>query len=191
MCIRDRARPGDAYRQLATYPALFGNKAVQDLLNTLVELENDLSSLRLRRTEENRDTRQLLARIAELEASLLATATQYRESIDQRARTVGAAMAGIDAEVRVLPARALRLIRLGRERQLLSDAYVLLQRQLRQTELRDALRLDQVRVVDAPQVSAAEDPQFPKPLVHLVLALILAVSSGLATAAIRRILTAA
>jgi uncharacterized protein involved in exopolysaccharide biosynthesis len=188
--VQGRAAGGTisgAYRQLATFPALFENQAVQDLVQTLVTLENQLSDLRLRRTDENRETRQLLARIAELDRSLLTTGMQYREALDEGVRTVRGALAGIDAELGRLPAQTMRYVRLAREREVAEERFVLLERQLRQTELRDALRLDQVRVVDAPVVAEADDPEFPRPAVHLVLALILAGAAAAATAALRRL----
>ena len=188
--VQDRAAGGTisgAYRQLATFPALFENQAVQDLVQTLVTLENQLSELRLRRTDENRETRQLLARIAELDRSLLTTGVQYREALDEGVRTVRAALAGIDAELGRLPAQSMRFVRLAREREVAEERFVLLERQLRQTELRDALRLDQVRVVDAPVVAEVDDPEFPRLAVHLVLALILAGAAATATAALRRL----
>lgn len=188
--VQDRAVGGTisgAYRQLATFPALFENQAVQDLVQTLVTLENQLSDLRLRRTDENRETRQLLARIAELDRSLLTTGMQYREALDEGVRTVRGALAGIDAELGRLPAQTMRYVRLARAREVAEERFVLLERQLRQTELRDALRLDQVRVVDAPVVAEADDPEFPRPAVHLVLALILAGAAAAATAALRRL----
>jgi uncharacterized protein involved in exopolysaccharide biosynthesis len=188
--VRDRAAGGTvsgAYRQLATFPALFENQAVQDLVQTLVTLENQLSELRLRRTDENRETRQLLARITELDKSLLTTGVQYREALDEGARSVRAALATIDAELGRLPAQTLQYLRLSRERAVAEERLVLIERQLRQTELRDALRLDQVRVVDAPEVAAADDPEFPRPAVHVVLALILAAAGAAATAAFGRL----
>ena len=187
--VQQRAAGGvraTAYRQIATVPALFENEAVQNLVQTLVALETELSQLRLRRTDENVETRQLLARIAELDRSLLTTGTQYRESLDEGVRTLTTTLQGIDAELGALPARTMRYLRLAREAEVLSKGYLLLQQQLRQAELREALRLDQVRVVDAPEVAAADDPQFPRPLVHVVLALILSASAGLAVAAGRR-----
>jgi uncharacterized protein involved in exopolysaccharide biosynthesis len=169
--VQDRAVGGTisgAYRQLATFPALFENQAVQDLVQTLVTLENQLSDLRLDR-------------------SLLTTGMQYREALDEGVRTVRGALAGIDAELGRLPAQTMRYVRLARAREVAEERFVLLERQLRQTELRDALRLDQVRVVDAPVVAEADDPVFPRPAVHLMLALILAGAAAAATAALRRL----
>jgi uncharacterized protein involved in exopolysaccharide biosynthesis len=74
-------------------------------------------------------------------------------------------------------------VRLSRERLMLNEGYLLMQKQLRTTELQDALRLDEVRVVDAPSEPHPDDPAFPKPLVNLVLGLVLALTAGGALAA--------
>ena len=74
-------------------------------------------------------------------------------------------------------------MRLARTSAVLNEGYMLLLKQLRQTELQDALRLDAVRIVDAPSVPDADDPYFPRPLVNLVLGLVLAIAGGGAVAA--------
>jgi uncharacterized protein involved in exopolysaccharide biosynthesis len=43
-----------------------------------------------------------------------------------------------------------------------------------------------VRIVDTPVVAHPDDPQFPKVLVHLVLALVLGLSVGAAVSAAQR-----
>jgi tyrosine-protein kinase Etk/Wzc len=175
----------EAFRQLATFPSLITNRAIQDLLLALTTLENDRSELRLVRTDNNADVRQLTARIEEIERQLQRLGTQYLESLDEQIAPTASAIAALDAELVAMPERELRFIRLYRERTILSEGYLFLQKQLRQTELQDALRLDQVRVVDAPSVSHPDDPYFPRPLVNLVLGLVLAVSAGGAVAALQ------
>jgi uncharacterized protein involved in exopolysaccharide biosynthesis len=64
------ASASSAYRQLATFPTLISNRAIQDLLVALTELENDRSALLLLRSEQNADVRQLTARIVEIETQL-------------------------------------------------------------------------------------------------------------------------
>ncbi len=171
-------RDAQVYRQLATFPSLITNRAIQDLLLSLTTLENDRSELRLLRTDENADVRQLTDRIAEIERQLQRLGTQYLESLDEQIKPTQAAIAAIDAELAAVPERELQFIRLYRERTILNEGYLFLQKQLRQTELQDALRLDQVRVVDYPSVADPDDPEFPKPLVNLVLGLVLALTGG-------------
>lgn len=174
-----------AYRQLATFPTLISNRAIQDLLLALTELENDRSALRLLRSEQNADVRQLSGRIAEIEGQLDRLGSQYLEALDGQIAPTREALAAIDAELLALPAQELTLVRLSREKAVQNEGYLALQRQLRQTEVQDALRRDQVRVVDAPEISDLRDPYFPKPAVHLVLGLILAFASAGAVVAAR------
>lgn len=186
--VRDRAQGGErtaAYRQLATFPTLISNRAIQDLLVALTELENDRSALLLLRSEQNADVRQLSARITEIETSLQQLGAQYLEALDGQLAPVNDALAAMDAELLALPERQTTLLRLLREAKMLSEGYVALQAQLRQTEVLDAIRRDAVRVVDAPVAAHPDDPQFPKPLVHLVLALVLGLSAAGVVVALR------
>jgi uncharacterized protein involved in exopolysaccharide biosynthesis len=177
------AGDAQAYRQLATFPSLITNRAIQDLLLNLMTLENDRSELRLLRSDANADVRQLSARIEELERQLQRMGTQYLESIDEQIAPMRAALTSLDAEIAKLPEQELTFVRLSRERLMLNEGYLLMQKQLRTTELQDALRLDEVRVVDEPSMPHPDDPQFPKPLVNFVLGLVLAFTGGGAIAA--------
>lgn len=179
-----------AYRQLATFPSLITNRAIQDLLLTLTTLENDRSELHLVRSDDNADVRQLTARIVEVEGQLQRLGRQYLESLDEQIVPTRDAIGGIDATLGALPEKEMRYLRLARESAVLNEGYLFLQKQLRQTELQDALRLDEVRVVDAPQVAHPDDPYFPRPLVNLVLGLVLALTAGGAVAAAQSALRA-
>jgi uncharacterized protein involved in exopolysaccharide biosynthesis len=58
------------YRQLASFPSFLINRAVQDLLASLMELENRRSELLVLRTPENLDVQAVEQRIEELEMQL-------------------------------------------------------------------------------------------------------------------------
>ena len=180
------SRSPEAYRQLAAYPSLISNRAIQDLLESLLTLENTRSARALVLADESREIRQLTTRIAEIETSLQRLGAQYLEAIGVRSRSLSAAIDSIDAELGALPREEMQFVRLLRDRTVLNEGYLLLQKQLRQTELREAVRLDQVRVVDTAIVAHPDDPQFPRPWVHLVLALVLGGSVSLAVAAAQR-----
>jgi uncharacterized protein involved in exopolysaccharide biosynthesis len=191
---RKSAADADAsasYRQLATFPTLIENRAIQDLLQALLTMENDRSALRLVRSAENADVRQLTARIGEVETDLLRIGRQYLESLDEQIVPTRAAMQAIDAELAALPEREMQFLRLFRERTILNEGYVALQQQLRITEVQDALRLDDIRVVDAPEPSNPDDPYFPRVPVHVALALVLAFAAGSAVALVQSSLSSA
>ena len=188
---RAEERGPSAYRQLATFPNLISNGAIQDLLTALTELENDRSALRLLRSEQNSDVRQLTARINEIEDQLRRLGAEYLEGITRQAASVETALAEIDRELGLLPERQVALLKLLREQKIASEAYVAIERLLRATELMEAVRREAVRVVDAPVAADVDDPQFPKPAVHLVLALVLAAAVAAAVVALRGALLAA
>jgi len=186
--VRERSAEGmrtGAYRQLATFPTLISNRAIQDLLVALTELENDRSALLLLRSEQNADVRQLTDRIADIERQLQQLGAQYLEALDGQIAPLRTSIAQIDAELWALPERQMALVRLLREQKILGESYIALEKQVRQTEIFDAIRRDAIRVVDGPVAAHPDDPQFPKPLVHVVLALVLGLSVAGAIFALR------
>ena len=182
--VDERSRGGRdavAYRQLATFPTLIGNRGIQDLLAALIELENDRAKLGARRTDENVDMRAITDRIEALERDLRRVGAQYQESLNQQFTESTRALARLTEETGQLPATEMRYVRLARQRTLLGETWVILQKQLKQAELADAMRLERVRLVDAPSVPQARDKVFPRPIVHTVLGAVLALLVAFAT----------
>ena len=181
--IETRAHGGTdptAYRQLATFPSLITNRAIQDLLQSLMELENKRSELSVRRTTESEDYKQLVTRIGELDAQLYRVGKQYLESLDQQLETTSSAANGLENEIALLPGTAMEFSRLVRAEKLQTEEYVLLQKQLKQAEITELLRKEKVRIVDVPRVASVDDPAFPKPAVQLALGAVLGVVVALA-----------
>ncbi len=189
--IGDRARslPPDSaaatYRQLATFPSLIANRAIQDLLLALLELENARSALRVRRTDQNQDVAQLTERIAELETQLYRVGTDYLESLSGQHASVTEALAGQEADLESMPGRELAFDRLVRGRNVLGEAVLLLERQLRLAEVQDAVRDEGVRIVDPGLVAHEDDPLYPRPLVNLFLGVVLAAALALGAGLVR------
>jgi uncharacterized protein involved in exopolysaccharide biosynthesis len=184
--IDQRSRDGAgsvAYRQLATFPSLITNRAIQDLLQSLVELENERALLGVRRTGQDAEYAQLTARIAEIERQLYQLGPQYLESLDQQLATTAATVQALTDTLQALPAAAMHYGRLVRDRTLSEATYLALQKQLKQAELRDVLRQERVRLVDLPRVANPRDKVFPRRGVMLVLGvvlgLVLALTAGL------------
>lgn len=176
--IQDRARNNDpgAYRQLATFPTLITNRAIQDLLQSLLELDNRRAELGVRRLENNPDYKALSDRIAQLEQQLYATGTQYLESLDQQLVTTVGTVRALNDSLEAMPGAAMQYARLLRERTINEAVYITLVKQLKAAELRDVLRQDKARVVDVPRVSNRKNPVFPKKPVLLALGAILAMT---------------
>lgn len=181
--INERSRGGTdpaAYRQLATFPSLITNRAIQDLLQTLVDLENKRAQLGVSRTETNAEYKGLTDRIQDVERQLGSIGPQYLESLDQElamtARTATAVTDTLDA----IPAAALQYARLLRSRTVLETTYVALQKQLKASELQDVLRQDKVQIVDHPRVANRHDKAFPHKVVMLLLGAVLSIALALA-----------
>lgn len=180
--IEQRSRSGAdpaAFRQLATFPSLISNKGIQDLLQTLVELENKRSELSVRRTESNEDYRQLTTRIAELERQLYQVGPQYLESLNQQLATAAATVGALKDTLSALPGAAMQYGRLVRDRTLYDATYAALQKQLTGAELASLLRRERVHIVDAPGVPNSRDHVFPNRPVMVVLGAILGVALAL------------
>ena len=182
--VDERSRGGRdaaAYRQLATFPTLIGNRGIQDLLASLIELENDRAKLGVHRTDENVEMRAFTDRIEALERDLRRVGAQYLESLNQQFTESTRALSRLTEETGQLPATEMRYVRLARERTLLGETWVILQKQLKQAELADAMRLERVRLVDSPSVPQPRDKVFPRPIVHTILGAVLALLVAFAT----------
>lgn len=171
-----------AYRQLATFPSLITNKAIQDLLQVLGDLENKRSALGVRRTESNAEYKQFTDRIGEIERQLYGLGSQYLESLDQELKTTAGAVTALTDTLQAMPAAAMQYGRLVRDRTVLETVYLALQKQLKQAELKDVLRQQRVRVVDAPRIANPDDPVFPKKGVMLALGAVLGIALALTAA---------
>jgi uncharacterized protein involved in exopolysaccharide biosynthesis len=183
--INGRSRNGtdaSAYLQLATFPSLISNRAIQDLLQTLGDLENKRSALGVRRTESNPEYKQFTDRIAEIQRQLYQTGSQYLESLDQQLTTTAGAVTALIDTLGTMPAAAMQYGRLVRDRTVLEAVYLALQKQLKQSELKDVLRQQRVRVVDVPRVANRDDPVFPKKGVMLLLGAVLGIALALTAA---------
>ncbi len=181
--IEARSRGGadaTAYRQLATFPSLISNRAIQDLLQALVDLENKRAVLGVTRTEANPEYRQLTTRITEIEGQLYRLGPQYLESLDQELATTAQTVTALIDTLQTLPAAATRYGQLVRDRTLREAIFLALSKQLKQAELTDVLRQDRVHVVDAPRVANLDDPAFPKKAVMIVLGIVLGMAAALA-----------
>lgn len=177
--------PTVAYRQLATFPSLITNRAIQDLLAALLDLENERSALLSRRTEQSRDVVQITERITGMEEELRRLGTNYLESLDEQLSSTSGGLERVNDVLRTYPERQMAYLRLYRDRTMLNEGYLILQRQLRLAEVQEAIRSEGVRVVDPARVAHKDDPEFPKPWVNLFLGLVLGLAAGVGAALVR------
>ena len=168
------------YRELATFPSFLGNRAIQDLLATLNQLDGQRAGLLVRRTEADPDVRQITARINDIEQQLHRVATGYLGSLDSQLASAGSSLRQFGGELAQVPAAEIRYAALAREQKLLSEVYMLLQTRLKEAEVKDAVDKGIVRLVDTGLV--AEEPDWPKPSVTLILGAVLGLMLGFTAA---------
>jgi tyrosine-protein kinase Etk/Wzc len=174
--------PGEQspYRQLASYPVFFSNKAVQDMLQSLNELENQRSTLLVQRTTANPDVQRIDSRMQEIELGLYQTARDYLAALDSQLASADANMSQFGVQGAALPQREVGFARLSRQQTLLGDLYTLLQTRLKEAEIQEASDPANIRVLDSALVP--ERPISPRPLRNGVLGLLLGLAAGVAAA---------
>lgn len=172
-----------AYRRLAVFPEFFRNPAVQNILSSLVQLENQRAELLVQRTMENVDVRGLSDRIEELEEQLYLTATSYLAGLDEQIAAADRTLAGSTGQAARVPQVQTEFVRLTRQVELLDEIYALLQMRLKEQEVAEADARSDIRMLDAALVPLR--PASPRPLLSLVLALIVGGMLGVGIALAR------
>jgi len=186
--LLEQAEAGDfggisPYRQLASFPSFLINKAVQDLLASLMELENRRSELLVLRTPENLDVRAVDQRIEELEMQLYQLARNYRTSLSNQMVSLDTSIADFQGELANVPEKELQFARLAREREMLAEMYMLLQRRLQEAEIQNAATPSDVRVLDVALTPGA--PVSPNPLINLLFGFVVGMLLGTGTVLLR------
>ena len=159
------------YRKLVAFPTLLGQTATAELLSQLAELENRRSELMSGRTAEDRDVRLITQRIDELESQLRTISETYLRGLSNQVASINATLGRFQDELSAIPAQEMTFLRLGRQAEILSELYTLLQTKQKEAEIAAAVEDQSVRVVD-PAVFPAE-PIRPKPWLSLALAIVL------------------
>jgi capsular exopolysaccharide synthesis family protein len=172
------------YRQLATFPSFISNRAVQDILHSLIQLENERANLLIRRTPESVDVRGITERIGELETQLYQLANNYLTSLDNQIGSATSVLAGFGPEIGRIPAREVEFLRLMRDQKVLEEVYTFLQTRLKEAEIQGAVEPGDVRMVDPALVPRR--PDSPRPMVNLALGAILGLMLGTTLAVGRR-----
>lgn len=162
-------RGKEAYRRLMGYPAFLSQQALADLLMSLVSLENERSQWLMRRTEENEDVRRVQVRIHELEAQIRRLGEDYLDNLDAQAEAAQASLQELESRLQGYPSVEVEFLRLRRNRDMLSEAYLMLDREARMAEVEKNLLLEGIRVVDSAFVPHEDDPAYPKVWIQLLL----------------------
>jgi capsular exopolysaccharide synthesis family protein len=172
--------PRDEYRLLASFPVFFANPAIQDILRSLIDLENDRARLLVRRTEQSIDVQGIDQRIGELELQLLRTAGSYLQSRESQLASVEATIAMTADRMEGIPATEVDFARLLRQQQLLSDIHGALEVRLREAEVDEVVEPLTVQMLDPALVP--ETRVAPRPVLNLVLGILLGGAFGVLAA---------
>lgn len=155
-------RPGEEtpFRALASFPSFITNEGVQQLLLSLIDLENQRSDLLTRRSEANADVASLRGRIRSIEEQLLSIAHDYRRGLDTQLASTEVALRGFDEHLQDVPAVELEYARRKRDQGLLSQVYLSLQARLVDARVAQAVDNSEVRLIDTGVIE--DRPAFPR-----------------------------
>jgi capsular exopolysaccharide synthesis family protein len=167
-------------RGLISFPTLFRNQAASELLGALAQVENERSSLLVRRKPEDPDVQVLTARIRELDAQLQGIAETYLQGLTNQVSALEEVARGFGGALNRLPKKEVQTARLEREVKVQQELYTLIQTRLKEAEITQAMEDPSVRIVDAAVVP--ERPVRPKPLLNLALSLLLGSLLGVGAA---------
>jgi capsular exopolysaccharide synthesis family protein len=137
------------YRQLLAFPTLLRNQAATTLMASLDNVENERTSLLVRRTKDDPDVKVLSNRIAEIEDQLHGIALTYLDGLTNQVGSLDTALSDFKRELSTLPRKEVNFSRLERKTKGLEDVYTLLQTRLKQAEIQQGVTDPSVQVVDS------------------------------------------
>jgi uncharacterized protein involved in exopolysaccharide biosynthesis/Mrp family chromosome partitioning ATPase len=181
----DGTDAGSAYRRLAAFPSFVAHRGVQDMLQSLISLENDRARLVVLRTESSIDVQGIDRRIRELELQVYEFGMSYLRGLQSNINSANTSLASFQGELATIPAREVEFVRLTREQAILDELYKFLQASLKDAEIQEAVDLGDVRIVDDARVPRS--PVSPRPLINLALAAVMGLMLGLTTVVGRRV----
>lgn len=180
------ASGGSAARDIAAFPSFITNRGMQDVLQSLLTLENQRSQLLLRRNPENADVVAVQNRIDDLNGQLISMAKAYLAGIDSKSAASDAALKSFGKQVETIPAKEIAFARLSRQQKLLQDISTLLQTRLKEAEIKEAVQPGDVRILDRALVPDRRSS--PKLSINLLIGLLAGLFLGYFAAVLREIL---
>lgn len=182
---RAATAPPDApspYRELIGFPTLLRNQAASELLHSLSLLDDQRTSLLMRRTALDPDVITLTQRIGTVEDQLKALTTTYLNGLTSQVSSADASLSSYSTRLREIPAQEVEYARLQRAPKVYAELVSLLQTRLKEAQIAEAVTDGTVRIVDYAVVPSK--PSSPKPPLVLALGLVggAVVGAGLAFA---------
>jgi len=154
------------YRQLLAFPTLLRNQAATNLLSSLDNVENERTSLLVRRTMDDPDVKILSNRIVEIEEQLHGLAITYLDGLTNQVGSLDTALSDFKRELSTLPRKEVDFSRLERKTKGLEDVYTLLQTRLKEAEIQQGVTDPSVAVVDSAVTPLR--PSRPRPALNLL-----------------------
>jgi capsular exopolysaccharide synthesis family protein len=175
---------GSPYRRLMAFPALMttANPALP-LLQSLTGLEQQRSTLLVRRTPADPDVAALTASINNVESQIAAVVDTYVKGLDEQAASLTAQIGQFSIQAAQVPRKEVEYARLDRTASGLTQIYTTLQQRLREAQIAEAVDDGAVRVVDPAATPTL--PIAPRPVFNLLLGGLLGLLLAFAAVMIR------
>lgn len=167
------------YRELIGFPTLLRNQAASELLRSLSSLDDQRSTLLMRRTAEDPDVETLTERIKVVEGQLQALTSTYLRGLTAQVDAADASLATYSSRMRQIPRQEVEYARLQRAPRVYEEMVSLLQTRLKEAQITEAVQDPSVRVVDMAVLPAK--PSWPKTPLLLMAGLLTGMLAGAAT----------
>jgi capsular exopolysaccharide synthesis family protein len=176
---RDPLMPSPA-RRVMGYPGMAGNAGASQMLATLIQLENERSALLDRRKPEDPDVQVLTGRIHGVERELRHLTGTYLKTLDSQLATIESQLQEGSTQMAEFPGREAEFQRLQRQTTLLEGIFGLLQADLKEAQIAQAVETPYATVIDPAIVPTR--PVRPHKIRNLLLAIGLGLVVGIAAA---------
>jgi tyrosine-protein kinase Etk/Wzc len=167
-------------RRVMGYPGLAQNPGASQMLTTLISLENERASLLDRRKPDDPDVITLTDRIHGVEQELRHLTGTYLKTLETQLATIEDQMRESAGQQAAIPAKEMEFGRLERQTTLLEGIFAVLQTDLKEAQIAQAVESPYATVIDTAQVS--HRPVRPHKVRNLLLGLALGLIVGIAVA---------
>ena len=175
----DPMQPSPARRVMA-YPGLAQNSGASQMLSTLITLENERAALLDRRKPDDPDVITITDRIHGVEQELRNLTATYLKNLDTQLATTEEQMKAFAVKLAGIPGKEMEYGRLERQTTLLEGIFGVLQTDLKEAQIAQAVESPYATVIDPAQVSYR--PVRPHKIRNLLLGLALGLLVGIAAA---------
>lgn len=170
------ATPSSVYRPLLAFPTLLRTALIPTLLQSLTTLENERSTLLVRRLESDRDVLALSRQINEIEGQIAGIVRTYATGLREQVRAYDRTLAQSNSALRQIPAKEVALAQYRRSTTVLSELSSLLQARLKEAEIAKAVDDASAEIVDLAERPLR--PVSPRPAANLALGAIVGLVLG-------------